>query len=110
MRDSATSIQAPDRAAGNPWGRGLSALPNGKDLRRLIRRVVIFVLGTIVLLAGFCMIILPGPAFLVIPAGLAILATEFLWARRILHAVRDRIKRQRAAWGRGEAAPPGERG
>ena len=30
------------------------------------------------------MIVLPGPAVVVIPAGLAILATEFLWARRAL--------------------------
>jgi tellurite resistance protein TerC len=30
------------------------------------------------------MIVLPGPAFLVIPAGLAILALEFAWAKRLL--------------------------
>jgi hypothetical protein len=36
------------------------------------------------------LIVLPGPAFLVIPAGLAILATEFLWARRLLLYVRHR--------------------
>jgi hypothetical protein len=39
--------------------------------------------GTVVLL-GVAMIVLPGPAFIVIPLGLAILATEFLWARRWL--------------------------
>jgi hypothetical protein len=32
---------------------------------------------------------LPGPAFIVIPLGLAILATEFLWARRLLHRVKE---------------------
>ena len=36
------------------------------------------------LLLGIAMIALPGPAVVVIPAGLAILATEFLWARRAL--------------------------
>ena len=35
-------------------------------------------------LLGIAMIALPGPAVVVIPAGLAILATEFLWARRAL--------------------------
>jgi tellurite resistance protein TerC len=38
-----------------------------------------------VVLLGIAMIALPGPAVVVIPAGLALLATEFLWARRALH-------------------------
>jgi hypothetical protein len=33
------------------------------------------------------MIILPGPAFIVIPAGIGILATEFVWARSLLKEV-----------------------
>jgi hypothetical protein len=36
--------------------------------------------------------VLPGPAVVVIPAGLAILATEFQWARRLLHRVRTRVE------------------
>ena len=43
------------------------------------------------LLAGILMIVLPGPAFVFIPAGLAILATEFAWARRWLVWVRKKI-------------------
>lgn len=43
-----------------------------------------FVLGSTVLLIGIALIVLPGPAVVVIPAGLAILSTEFLWARRVL--------------------------
>ena len=39
--------------------------------------------GTVVVI-GVAMIVLPGPAVVVIPAGLAILATEFSWARRAL--------------------------
>ena len=42
------------------------------------------VIGGTVLLLGIAMIVLPGSAILVIPAGLAILATEFIWARRTL--------------------------
>ena len=52
------------------------------------RRVIVFVLGISVVLVGIIMIVTPGPAVVVIPLGLAILATEFLWARRIL----DRMK------------------
>jgi tellurite resistance protein TerC len=52
------------------------------------RRVTILVTGSTVLLVGVAMIILPGPALLAIPLGLAILATEFAWARRWLARVR----------------------
>ena len=41
------------------------------------------------------MIVLPGPAIVVIPIGLAILATEFLWARKLLDRVKERIVRMR---------------
>ena len=49
-----------------------------------MRRLVIAITGGTVVLLGIAMIALPGPAVVVIPAGLAILATEFLWARRAL--------------------------
>jgi len=41
------------------------------------------------------MIVLPGPAVVVIPIGLAILATEFIWARKILVTVKERIERMK---------------
>ena len=44
--------------------------------------MIIAIVGIFVLLAGIAMIVLPGPAFLVIPAAFAILATEFAWAER----------------------------
>ena len=48
------------------------------------KRVIVIVVGFTVLLFGIVLIVTPGPAILVIPLGLAILATEFLWARRLL--------------------------
>ena len=52
------------------------------------------------------LIVLPGPAFIVIPAGLAILATEFLWARRLLKQVKKRTVGMAAylGWNSGNAA------
>lgn len=58
---------------------------------RLARKVVVLVAGVTVLVFGIALIVLPGPAFIVIPVGLAILATEFVWARRLLARVRDRV-------------------
>jgi tellurite resistance protein TerC len=51
---------------------------------RTARQVVIAVIGGTVIALGIALIVLPGPAFIVIPAGVAILATEFAWARRLL--------------------------
>ena len=68
---------------------------------RHARRVVIAVVGGTVLLGGIALLVLPGPAFVVIPVGLAILGLEFAWARRWLDHVRrhaqtavDAVKRR----------------
>ncbi|MDH5621211.1 MAG: PGPGW domain-containing protein [Gammaproteobacteria bacterium] len=67
------------------------------------RRIVIGVVGASVLLLGVIMLVTPGPALVVIPLGLAILAIEFVWARRWLHKMREMIS-QRNASGRAERA------
>ena len=66
-----------------------SPLSLAAQLRRGAWRLIILVVGGSVLVVGVAMIVLPGPAFVVIPTGLAILATEFVWARRLLRRVRD---------------------
>ena len=58
---------------------------------RQARKAVVLILGSSVLLVGVAMILLPGPAFLVIPLGLSILAIEFAWARRWLQQVKTKI-------------------
>ena len=45
--------------------------------------------GVTVLLIGIALVVLPGPAFIVIPIGLAILATEYAWARHWLKRARQ---------------------
>jgi uncharacterized protein (TIGR02611 family) len=57
---------------------------------RWARRIAVAVVGGTVLLVGFALIVLPGPAFVVIPLGLAILGLEFAWARRWLRKVKER--------------------
>lgn len=51
---------------------------------KYLRKLIIAIIGGTVLLIGVALIVLPGPAFIVIPVGLAILATEFAWARRAM--------------------------
>lgn len=62
---------------------------------RQAKRLIVIVIGFTILVAGVAMIALPGPAIIVIPVGMAILATELIWARRLLETVKERIKRIR---------------
>lgn len=49
-----------------------------------LKKILVLIIGGTVLLFGIILIFLPGPSFIVIPAGLAILAIEFSWARSLL--------------------------
>jgi len=60
------------------------------------KRLVIAIVGASVLLLGIIMLVTPGPAFIVIPVGLAILAIEFVWARQWLKKLRQMISRRGA--------------
>jgi len=64
---------------------------------QIVRKVILAVIGTTVVLIGIALIILPGPAFIVIPIGLAILASEFIWARRVVKRGRIFVKSARRA-------------
>lgn len=80
-----------------------------------LRRLIVAVIGGTVVAIGVAMVVLPGPAILVMPTGLAILATEFLWARRLLQRMRRgaaaltrRGDKPPEGGGRAEASGPGE--
>ena len=68
-----------------------------KDRGRLYR-IMFIIAGAIVTLGGLAMLVLPGPAFVVIPIGLAMLAMEFAWAESMLEkALTKAEKAQRTA-------------
>lgn len=58
--------------------------------KRHARQVAIAITGTLVLLVGIIAIPYPGPGWLIVFAGLAILATEFTWAQRVLEYAKER--------------------
>jgi putative transmembrane protein PGPGW len=71
------------------------------DRMPVVRKVVYSVVGLTLLLLGVAMIVLPGPAIIFIPLGLAILASEYAWARRIMR--RGRVFVEKAKRGRKSA-------
>lgn len=58
---------------------------------KMARRIAIIVVGFTVLAVGVALLVLPGPALIVIPVGLAILSIEFAWARSWLRKIRESI-------------------
>jgi len=62
-----------------------------KVLLTSLRKLIIAIIGGTVLLIGVALIVLPGPAFIVIPIGLAILATEFAWARSMVNRAKAMV-------------------
>ena len=89
----------------------MSAAPEPELVRKLrarqaehrkrgrLYRAMFVLLGAVVLAAGIAMLALPGPAFVVIPIGLAILSLEFAWAERMLEKalVKGEEARRKAA-------------
>jgi len=69
------------------WTKRLLSFWNVENIK-VVKRVIVSVIGATFLLIGIALLILPGPAFIVIPVGLAILATEYAWARRWLRKIR----------------------
>ena len=55
---------------------------------RWARRIVVAVIGGTILLIGIAMVVLPGPAIVVVPLGLGVLGLEFAWARHWLRKLR----------------------
>lgn len=58
---------------------------------RYARRLVVAIVGGTTVVVGVVMLFTPGPAMVLIPAGLAILAVEFAWARRLLKRSRNAV-------------------
>ena len=57
----------------------------------IVVRVARISLASVILLAGLTMLVLPGPGWLVIAVGLALLSRDVAWAERWLVAVRKRV-------------------
>jgi len=83
----------PEVVRGAGFGNGVEQFV--RTTLRQVRRLAILVCGLTVALVGLIMFVTPGPGLVVLPLGLAILAIEFVWARRLLHQVRDRAARVR---------------
>ncbi len=88
-----TDRREPSARAGSRWRWALAMW----RANRTLRRVVVLSVGSLVLLAGILIAPVPGPGFTILgPLGIGILASEFLWARRLAAGAVSRERRVRA--------------
>jgi uncharacterized protein (TIGR02611 family) len=76
--------------------RGMQAVAPTR-LRRFARRLLVAVAGSVAIVAGLVMLVLPGPGLVTIVLGFGVLGREFAWAARVTARVRDRLTRARDA-------------
>lgn len=64
----------------------------------VVKRSIVTVLGALVVALGIALMVLPGPGILLVVVGLAILATEYAWARDLLGTAKEKaVKAQEEA-------------
>jgi len=56
-----------------------------------VKKFIVAVIGFTILLIGVIVIFTPGPAIIIIPLGLAVLASEFVWAQKLLEKFKDKF-------------------
>jgi uncharacterized protein (TIGR02611 family) len=93
----------------------LPAKAVGRFIGRNGKRIAITIAGFVVILAGIVLLVLPGPGWALIFLGLAILATEYVWARRLLDKAKekfgqakDAVLRKNTKGGPPDAGPPAD--
>jgi uncharacterized protein (TIGR02611 family) len=82
----------------------------GRFIARNSKRVGITIAGFLLILVGAALLVLPGPGLLVIIAGLAVLATEYVWAQRLLRIAKQKATQAKDAILRKKDEPEEEEG
>lgn len=65
----------------------------GNPTGRVALKVIFGVVGALLIVTGLILVPLPGPGWLIVIAGLAVLAVEFAWARHLLLFTRRQLRR-----------------
>ena len=97
------------RADGRPVRRLIAELQERREehkKRNPIIRVLYVIVAATVVLIGIVMLVTPGPAFVIIPIGLTLLALEFASAERLLDRALDQAD---AAKNKARESTKGER-
>jgi uncharacterized protein (TIGR02611 family) len=98
--DTVAELEVVEPEAARRWHDHPAFVPLkavARFIRRSGKRVAVTIAGFAVLLAGIALLVLPGPGWLLIFIGLTILATEYVWAQRLLNAAKRKAEQAKAA-------------
>jgi uncharacterized protein (TIGR02611 family) len=104
VNDNTTNVSHQDESRDQRRTRGrVHRTLHANAALSLTTKIAVGIVGATITLVGVVMLVTPGPAFVLIPLGLAVLATEFEWARRWLEQAKEKA---RAAQERANAVDP----
>jgi UPF0716 family protein affecting phage T7 exclusion len=110
--NTALTVRPPGRSARGRSGPGMMRrlAQRWRRLPRPVRRAGAALAGGAVIAAGLVMLVIPGPGLVTVALGVAILAAEFSWPRRLLHRAAARLPGRwglAARFSRRWSTPPG---
>lgn len=59
------------------------------------RKIGVTVVGPVIIIVGIALLVLPGPGLVTIGVGLALMGTEYHWARRLIAPIRRRLQKEK---------------
>lgn len=74
-----------------PWNRRFRGWFRRHWLLDTAWRITVFVVGVTLMSAGVVLLVLPGPGWAMIAFGLIVLASEYVWAQRLLNPLRKKL-------------------
>ena len=74
-----------------PWNRRFRGWLRRNWLLDTAWRLTVFIVGATLICVGALLLILPGPGWAMIAVGIMVLASEYVWAQRLLHPLRKRL-------------------
>jgi uncharacterized protein (TIGR02611 family) len=104
---SATLAEMPADEVDRRWHDHTAIFPFKVVLRFLARnakRIGVAIAGGVLILIGVALLVLPGPGWLFIFLGLGVLATEFVWAERMLNKAKQKAQEAKDAVARRRGA------
>ncbi|MEZ5157288.1 MAG: PGPGW domain-containing protein [Candidatus Nanopelagicales bacterium] len=74
-----------------PWNHRFRAWLRKNWLLDTAWRITVFIVGVTLMSVGVLLLVLPGPGWAMIALGLIVLASEYVWAQRLLRPVRSKL-------------------
>lgn len=74
-----------------PWNRRFRAWLRHNWLLDTAWRITVFFVGVTLMCLGAVLLVLPGPGWAMIAIGLVVLASEYVWAQKLLHPLRRKL-------------------